>query len=389
MASPTEDLTRRLLIAAAAEAGESAEALLRDARAEAEDEVKELLKSAWKAALLRRAVASLEAESATAGESAETPMNARTVPTSTAPARESRETDPQRGLEVVDGEPPQQAAEPDGPADDSLVNEVPEEAWYVYGVVEADRDFAGESVGVGPGPLRGVAAEGLVAVTSVVDAAEFRRGGAAADLDWLGSKAEAHDRVLSRLADAGPVVPFRFGTLARSEADVRRLLRRHREALGDRLEALRGRREWGVKIYCSADRLAERLTDLSDPGPVRTVEEHGGGTGTTYLTGKRRGRERAREAERLAAGIVCDSHERLAAAAADSAELPVREAERDGAPQVFNGAYLVSEGDEEEFRRRVGELAEEYGPLGVAIDLTGPWPAYSFSSLELAAEAAS
>src|SRR5947209_7675746 len=55
---PTEELMRRLLSAVSSQA--SADTLVREAKAAAEDEVRELLKSAFKATLLRQATQRLE-----------------------------------------------------------------------------------------------------------------------------------------------------------------------------------------------------------------------------------------------------------------------------------------------------------------------------------------
>src|SRR5688572_6076846 len=61
MERPTDELVQRLLAAAvAAGAGGDAPRLVDEARAEAEAEIKELVKSAMKAVLLRHVVARLE-----------------------------------------------------------------------------------------------------------------------------------------------------------------------------------------------------------------------------------------------------------------------------------------------------------------------------------------
>jgi len=92
MERPTDDLLRRILTAAATQADAPAvQRLVHAARAEAEDEVKALLKSALKAALLRAAAEQLEATSSVRPQGAITPAQ---VPagTDTNGARSQRET---------------------------------------------------------------------------------------------------------------------------------------------------------------------------------------------------------------------------------------------------------------------------------------------------------
>src|SRR5690242_17513116 len=61
---PTEELLNRLLAAVAGDADRRTEQLINEAIAEAEAEVKELVRSALTAALLRQAVANFESKSA-------------------------------------------------------------------------------------------------------------------------------------------------------------------------------------------------------------------------------------------------------------------------------------------------------------------------------------
>jgi hypothetical protein len=53
----------------------------------------------------------------------------------------------------------------------------------------------------------------------------------------------------------------------------------------------------------------------------------------------------------------------------------------------LNGAYLVGEDEREAFHAAVHQLAEEAGPHGVELSLTGPWPAYNFVPDAIGAEA--
>jgi hypothetical protein len=49
---------------------------------------------------------------------------------------------------------------------------------------------------------------------------------------------------------------------------------------------------------------------------------------------------------------------------------------------VLNGAYLVAESEFATFRAALEALVAEYSPHGFSFELTGPWPAYSFSTPE-------
>jgi hypothetical protein len=57
---------------------------------------------------------------------------------------------------------------------------------------------------------------------------------------------------------------------------------------------------------------------------------------------------------------------------------PVREWSPGAQAEVLNAAYLVDESRSEEFRGAFAELRD--GCSAAGLDLTGPWPPYSFTA---------
>src|SRR5208337_2962098 len=94
----------------------------------------------------------------------------------------------------------------------------------------------------------------------------------------------AHHRILRDMAEARPVAPVVFGTIARDEQGVRRLLQANHDALLDLLARLRGKVEMSLKAYWDLPNVFEyfvathqELESMRDrlfrPGRVPTVEE--------------------------------------------------------------------------------------------------------------------
>ena len=52
---------------------------------------------------------------------------------------------------------------------------------------------------------------------------------------------------------------------------------------------------------------------------------------------------------------------------------------------VLTGDITLSVADDgaDAFHARVAELAQQYRPQGLRLDLTGPWPPYNFAALNL------
>jgi hypothetical protein len=260
---------------------------------------------------------------------------------------------------------------------------------YVYGVVPAGTSLRPDLVGVEPtAPVDTIEEGDLTALVSEVPLAEFDEDTLRENLNdvaWLEEKARAHEAVLEAALGRSAVVPLRLCTVFAGEAQVRAMLAREHDVLADALERLHGRAEWGVKAYAdrsAAEREALGRTDGRDDEADQVS------AGTAYMN-RRRAEARAREqVEEIADEWARAIHARLAAIAAEALLNPLQRPELSGheGEMFLNGVYLVSDAESATFRAAVGALADEFDRRGVAIDLTGPWPAYNFvkSSIEAA-----
>ncbi|GAA4253595.1 GvpL/GvpF family gas vesicle protein [Dactylosporangium darangshiense] len=223
--------------------------------------------------------------------------------------------------------------------------------------------------------VRTVATAGLVAVVSPVDPAEFgeealRRN--LEDLPWLEGVARAHHAVVAAAGERGAVVPATLATVYRDDAGVRAMLEQRRADLDAALDRISGHTEWGVKVYAGTE-------PIRAPAQEKPASAH---PGTDYLRRRRAelsaGDERRRRAEHDAEQI----HEALADSADAARRHPPQDRRLTGhaEPMVLNGAYLVSTDDSSRFADAVDELAQRHP--GLRLELTGPWPPYSFASAE-------
>ena len=135
---------------------------------------------------------------------------------------------------------------------------------YVYGIVPADVELAGDVRGVGdpPGQVQLVRHGNLVALVSQVDLTG--RLGTPDDL-------RAHAQVLDATAVAVPVLPLRFGTVMPTQhAVARELLSVCQEAFAAALEEVEGRAQYVVKgRYVEQAVLAEALAEVPQAARLR------------------------------------------------------------------------------------------------------------------------
>jgi hypothetical protein len=118
------------------------------------------------------------------------------------------------------------------------------------------------------------------------------------------------------------------------------------------------------------------------PRPSATAADPAPGAGATYLQQKLVQARRRQDADAAAAERAETLHVALRGQALASRLLAAQDPTLTGRPErmVLNGAYLVREEERERFLTCVEELRERHPD--VSIEAAGPWPAYSFTSLD-------
>ncbi|MEX0429384.1 GvpL/GvpF family gas vesicle protein [Nocardioides sp. DS6] len=248
-----------------------------------------------------------------------------------------------------------------------------ERARYVYAV----------SAGLPPDALRGVAGiagapvelighRDLQALVSDVDLGEYGEAGLRRnleDLGWLEETARAHDDVVRAATAAAPTAPLRLATIFLDDEGVRRCVEDLYGDLRAALQRVDGRREWSVKVVAKP-RAQARASAAAPTG------------GADYLR-RKKAESQARQsadAEALAAA------ERVSDAVTDGAvavrRLPAQDPRLSGleGEMLLNLAALVEQDAGDDLAARVHEIAD--AEAGVDVVVAGPWPPYSFATLE-------
>ena len=243
---------------------------------------------------------------------------------------------------------------------------------YVYAAVEGTPPAlpaAGMPEGAAPQTL--ALSDGICLVTSRVPATLYNAAAVESrlsDLDWVSAAGAAHHAVVDAIADAGLVtLPFRLFTIFSTEARAREALAGRRSEIARAFERVRGRSEWVLRI--------------AKPDPARatrTAAVAPASSGTSFLAGKAAARrddaERAARVQRDAAA----AYDALATLADGARRKPVDP----GGTLLVDAALLVPPAIVEDLKRALTMAATQLLDDGCAVSLTGPWPPYSFASLE-------
>jgi hypothetical protein len=261
-----------------------------------------------------------------------------------------------------------------------------ERAVYLYGIAPHDAGLeaalASQKGIEDSGPPRLLGSGDLKAIVGMVSLDAFRRIESEGDVDlaWVGTRVQEHEAVLQAALDMGPVLPARFGALYRSEGELAEALERHRPELTVEIDRLRGKKEWGVQVFCDDEALRARAEESVADGPGEGTL----GAGTAYLLRKRA--ERSVE-ERMAAlqetwGRECQ--ERLASMAEDSTTGGLgATAPGQSGRMILNASYLVDDDRLDGFGEALRSLEATFEPMGFRFRLTGPWPPHSFAFVRL------
>ena len=359
---PERDSTLQALLEAidAYAAGRAPE-LVAEARAAAEAKVRSTLVDALAHSMLEAARAEL----------APSPPRSRV----------SRETRPRSQVASGPRQPRAAAASADDSEEGSATAaRSAETGYYVYGIVSpSGAGLPSDLSGVERSPVGLIEHRGLAAIASRVSLASFGEEQLREhlnDIDWLEETARGHEAVLEEALSRTTVVPLRLCTIYRSEAHVKDMLDTEREQIADALARLHGRTEWGVKL-------------IAEPGALERAVSGGGGAededdslspGVAYMRDRSRESRERDELDRIADSWADETHERLAAKAAEALVNPIQNAEVSGhtGDMLLNGAYLVADADLDEFRAEVAALTDRFAPAGASVELTGPWPPYNF-----------
>jgi hypothetical protein len=259
-------------------------------------------------------------------------------------------------------------------------------AIWVYALAERGATLPGLA-GVAGAQVRLIDADGLTAVVSNVTLEEFgeealRRN--LEDLAWLEAVARAHHGVIDAAARLFTLLPMRLATVYSGEETMVAGVTAHAAQFRSALQRLQSRTEWGVKAYVVP---APREAASGSPGPAAPARQaEGADSGLAYLRRRRDALSASRDSARGAADSARAVHAELERHAVDSRLHPPQSAQLSGRPEamVLNAAYLLDDERAAGFASAVRVLGERHPRL--RLELTGPWPPYSFTADELERE---
>src|SRR6266571_3935540 len=244
---------------------------------------------------------------------------------------------------------------------------------YVYGIIEAGDRIPFGKMGIGGKgeAVYTVNYQDIAAVVSKTSVFIF---------DPTRENALAHEHVIEMVMKTHTIIPMSFGTVFRTDDDIREVLKSIYASLKDVLKQMAGKLEFGLKVNWDRDRIIEELKE--DDEEIRRFHQeitrkH---LQSTYLARMQLGRMIDKSLAERSGLYVRDIYEALRGVCVAS-----RDNQPIGDKMIMNAAFLVERQRETEFDNAVNKIARKYGQR-LKFKYTGPWPPYNFVNIRLKLE---
>jgi hypothetical protein len=221
----------------------------------------------------------------------------------------------------------------------------------------------------------------ITAVLSQVILEEFMGPTAEAhlqDVAWITPRACRHQEVIAQINRRTDLFPARFGTIFSADEVLADVIGRHREQIHSFLDSVQGHAEWSLKGFLDRNKAVSGI--CTEALSAESGRLAGLSAGRRYFEEKKiqaaAGRRLNQWLHNTLNEVMCD----LSAVVSRHCLRELLSPKANGAEMdmVFNGAFLLAQVDLEAFRRKVDELNKTHDPKGLAFELSGPWPPYSF-----------
>lgn len=233
-------------------------------------------------------------------------------------------------------------------------------ALYLYGIsVAAGPPLVAEAVD-GAAAIEALPFEGLTCWVSRVDRTEFADHLAEnmENLEWLATVGVRHQRAVAELASKVEILPARFGTVFLSEASLRKHVVEGVKEFKGVLKKISGSDEWGIKLFRVADAPKASFSDAS--------------SGTDYLKRKAQSvMPKTKEEDPALAELV----RTLMQLSVDTATGGKASAGQPGLS--WHGSFLVHRSAHKKFVGALRKFTERFSEK-YKVEVSGPWPPYSF-----------
>jgi hypothetical protein len=251
-----------------------------------------------------------------------------------------------------------------------------QEGRYVYGIIQSREPVSFGKMGIGG------TGETVYTVTHGDISAVVSRTGVFI-FDPTRENALAHEHVIETVMKTHTIIPMSFGTVFRTDDDIREVLRSIYPSVKDVLKQMSGKVEFGLKVTWDRDHVIEEMKRDHEEIHRFHQEITRKHLQSTYFARMQLGRMIDKALAERAAEYVREIYEALRTICVAS-----RDNKPIGDKMIMNAAFLIERERESEFDDAVNRIAKRFGDR-LNFKYTGPWPPYNFVNIRLKLEPSS
>ncbi|MEO6119234.1 MAG: GvpL/GvpF family gas vesicle protein [Terriglobales bacterium] len=248
-----------------------------------------------------------------------------------------------------------------------------QEGRYVYGIIESSspETFGKSGIG-GAGEVVYTVHHGdVAAVVSRTSVFIF---------DPTRENALAHEHVIESVMKTNTIIPMSFGTVFRTDDDIKEVLKSIYPSLKDVLKQMAGKLEFGLKVTWDRERVIDELKRDHEEIHRFHMELTRKHLQSTYFARMQLGRMIDKALAERAADYVREIYDALRSICVAS-----RDNKPIGDKMIMNAAFLLQREREADFDAAVNKVAQKFSDR-LNFEYTGPWPPYNFVNIRLKLE---
>jgi len=258
---------------------------------------------------------------------------------------------------------------------------------YLYGVVlkeELQKSEVPSIVGIDQKKTSVIPYKELAAVITPVNPLNFSQQRIDLQLknpDWLKEKAFHHHECISAINSKFTILPMSFCTIFQKEENLRSLLNEQYDVILEKLNRLKEKQEWNVKIYSNSEQ-AFSYVIKNNPSVLELRENiNTMPKGKQFIMKKKLNQ------------LICDEVEKEQSLRWQQVEQKLKSyfegaklrknwgkeiTERQD-EMIVNCDFLIYKHKSELFLNKIQDLEREFAEAGCTFQVSGPWPPYHFS----------
>lgn len=204
------------------------------------------------------------------------------------------------------------------------------------------------------------------------------------DIAWLDMNARSHVSVISLLMEDHTVIPFNFGTIYHSVENLNKFIADYSDSLIRNLHFVDWKEEWAIKVYSNQLLLKEHIDNLSAEAAELEKQIMASSPGKAFLLSRKKADLIEREIEKLCKKYGQDYFNEFntISGSAKLNNLIPKEFSGRNDNMILNASFLVAKDHAIEFVSMARRLKNKYSYLGFDLEVTGPWPPFSFIAIK-------